>query len=131
MALISTVEATWADVLRVARASTEVVAITDVDDQEFFLNSAGRRFTRVYYKDFTVEIQANAAAHLAQMSKTKPAGLGPASSESIGGVSRSNTLPANNTDESWGETIYGRAVKKLMAIMRPNIIVANPSVVML
>jgi hypothetical protein len=129
MTLLAAVEATWTDVLRVSSGSPEVAEFTETIDREFFLNEAGIRFFRSVYGDFTVGIQAYAAAHFAQMAKTEAAGLGPASSESIGGVSGSNTLPAHNTDETWGETIYGRAVKKIMMQRRPNMLVANPSVV--
>lgn len=126
MALLAAVEVTWEEVLLVASGSPDVCKFKTNTQQEFFLNQAGRRFVRADYDDFTAEIQAYAAAHFAQMAKTEAAGLGPASSESIGGVSRSNTLPSLNTNETWGETIYGRVVKKIMATRAPTTVVVNP-----
>ncbi len=114
MTLLSDVEARWKDVERVSEGSPLVCRFTATIDRDFFLNMAGRRFKASQYADFTLEIQAYATAHYAQMAKTEPAGLGPKSSESIGGLSVSFTLPVLNTDEWWGETIYGRAVKKIM-----------------
>ncbi len=126
MALIENVEADWAQVLLVSRASVVTCTFTVASEQEFFLNAAARRFRRIEYGDCTAEIQAYAAAHFAQMAGTEAAGEGPPSSETIGGVSIGRTLPVNNTDETWGETIYGRAVKKLMRSKAPTMLVVNP-----
>ena len=114
MTLLAEVEATWTDVLRISRNAPDIALITDTVDQEFFLNMAGQRFKTDQYDEFKLEIQTYAAAHYAQMAFTEAAGLGPKSSESIGGISASFTLPVLNTDEHWGETIFGRMVKKIM-----------------
>ena len=127
MALLASVEASWLDVLRISKGSVDVVKWKLASDQEFFLNQAGRRFKNSQYAEFALELQAYAAAHFAQMARTEPAGLGPSSTASIGDVSSGNTLPVLNTDELWGETIYGRAVKKLIAQAGfPMLLVFNP-----
>ncbi len=127
MALLPTVKTTWDEVLLVASASKEVCLFTAKSQREFFLNRAGRRFKDDQYGEFTGEIQAYAAAHYAQMARTQAAGLGPLSTRSVGDASATHTLPALNTDESWGETIYGREVKKIMRQRSfPSILVVNP-----
>ncbi len=128
-ALLAEVKATWDDVLLVSKNAPDVAKFTKTSDRNFFLNQAGRRFKDNQYDEFTAEIQAYAAAHFAQMAQTEPAGLGPKSSESIGGISASFTLPVLNTDEHWGETIFGRMVKKIRAQAGlPNFLVINPRV---
>ena len=130
MTLLASVEASWGDTLRISGNAPDVARFTKTIDREFFLNMAGRRFKVDQYDEFTLEIQAYAAAHYAQMAKTEPAGLGPKSSESIGGISASFTLPVLNTDEHWGETIFGRMVKKIMAQTSfPQFIVVNPRII--
>lgn len=130
MALLASVEAAWTDVLIIAENAPDVIAVVDVTKQEFYLNQAGRRFKEDQYDEFTLEIQAYAAAHFAQMAHTEPAGLGPKSSENIGGISASLTLPVLNTDEHWGETIFGRMVKKIMAQAGfPTFLAINPDAV--
>ncbi|MCK4959234.1 MAG: DUF4054 domain-containing protein [Planctomycetes bacterium] len=130
MVLLAEVEATWTDVLRVSRNAPDIALFTETIDREFFLNMAGRRFKEDQYDEFRLEIQAYATAHFAQMAFTEAAGLGPKSSESIGGISASFTLPVLNTDEHWGETIFGRMVKKIMAQTSfPQFIVVNPGIV--
>lgn len=130
MTLLGSVEASWADVLRVSKNAPDVAKFTTTSDREFFLNAAGRRFKEDQYEDFTLEIQAYATAHYAQMAQTEPAGLGPKSSESIGGISASLTLPVLNTNEHWGETIFGRMVKKIMAQAAfPNFLHISPKIV--
>ncbi len=130
MALLDSVEASWDNVLLVSQNAPDIAKFTKTSDREFFLNMAGRRFKSEQYDDFTLEIQAYAAAHYAQMAQTEPAGLGPKSSESIGGISASFTLPVLNTNEHWGETIFGRMVKKIMAQASfPSFLHINPKIV--
>ena len=125
--LIADVEATWDDVILISKNAPDILLFTQESDRNFFLNQAGRRFKRIQYNDFTPEIQAYATAHFAQMAQTEPAGLGPKSSRSIGGVNSSFTLPVLNTNEIWGETIFGRQVKKIMSqVGFPTIVTVNP-----
>lgn len=120
-------DATWDTVLIIAQGAPDIIAIIDVAHQDFFLAQASRRFTIDQYGDFAEEIQAHAAAHYAQMAQTDPAGKGPISSESVGGVSVSYTLPVNNTPETYGETQFGRILKKMMKEHAPpNLLAINP-----
>lgn len=128
MALLASVEARWDDVLRISKNAPDIAKFTKTSDREFFLNRAGRRFKTNQYAEFTSELQTYATAHYAQMAQTEPAGLGPNSSESIGGIQVSKTLPVLNTDEIWGETIFGREVKKIIKQAGfPTLLVFNPN----
>ena len=121
-------DAAWADVVRVAKKhETQLVAV-DPTDQTFFLTMVQGMCTEDDYGTMELNIQAYAAAHFAIMSIENPAaGKGPMSSEAVGDTSINYTLPVLNTKEAFGETQYGRAVKKLMqAFGPPTFIVANP-----
>ncbi len=117
--------ATWDDVLKISSASPEIAAIVDIPTQDFFLAFSAKMFTEKIFGSVTLEIQSYAAAHIAQMSATDSAGSGPPSTEVIGGISSTKTLPVLNTNETWGETIYGRMVKKIKTMFGPPTIIVG------
>lgn len=72
--------------------------------------------------------QAYFAAHVLSLSKTDPGGRGPLSSETIGDVSVSYTLPYLNQTTVLGSTQYGLQFLELRKQMIPAFMSVSPSV---
>ena len=118
---MSTANATWPEVVKIAKKNDALLAaILANGDDQYFIDFVAMIFKSSDYGEMTSYIQAYAIAHFALMSnQNETAGLGPKSSEQVGDTSISYTLPVLNTKEAFGETQYGRHMKKLMAAFGP------------
>ena len=118
---------TWDDVLLVAeeeRASSETdpSGFANISDRQkdFFIALANNVISFERYEELTYFARCYYVAHRAILSVTQAAGQGTVSSESIGGVSVSNTMPVNNPSADQGilETHFGRQYYDLKQIVK-------------
>ena len=96
------------DVKAIAVDDAKIQSVTDSDT--VWLNMvtfADKIITEAIYGELEFEAQTYFAAHVLSMSAQPVGGRGPLSSESIGGVSQSFTLPWLNRTTVLGGTQFG------------------------
>lgn len=100
--------ATLADIKAIALTDTFIQGLAEDNATVVFcLNVVDSYVKQDLFGDLTQIAQTYAAAHLISMANQPTGGRGPVSSESIGGISRSYTLPWLNQKTNWGGTQYG------------------------
>lgn len=104
MAVLTTLD----EVKAVARADEDIQALhsSDIAVKNAFA-FADKLITEARYGSLTEEAQTYFIAHILSLATTNAGGQGPISSESIGGVTQSFTLPYLNRTTVIASTQYG------------------------
>lgn len=92
----------------VSRADDAIQGLADSDPVvSFALTLAEKMAPESKFKDKTLEAQTYLGAHLLSLAHTVAGGQGPLSSETVGGISQSFTMPYLNQESVVASTQYG------------------------
>ncbi len=99
---------TLANIKLIAKSDAGIQALSDSDPEVVLvLNDVAFWITEAKFGEATEIAQRYAAAHFLTMENIPVGGRGPLSSENVGGVSQSFTLPYLNQKTVFGATQYG------------------------
>lgn len=99
---------TLAKIKSIARDDAAIQALTGTEDEVVnILADLALLVPESKFRSYTEIAQRYLGAHLLSMANQPSGGRGPVSSYSIGGITRSYTLPYLNRKEVFGATQYG------------------------
>ena len=107
---------TLARIKLVSKNDVGIQALSDTDEEVVMtLEDVARYVTKEVFGEDTEAAQRYAAAHFLSLANQPVGGRGPLSSMSIGGISRSFTLPYINQKTLFGATQYGLMYLEFLA----------------
>jgi len=123
MAVLTTLK----EIKAIAQGDDNFAGLQDADTAVQLALASADNFVSVgKFGKFAKDAQTYIAAHLLSLSFTEPGGRGPLSSESVGDVSVSYTLPYLNQTSVLGSTQYGLMYMELQKRRNMAFIMVSP-----
>lgn len=118
---------TLTNIKLIAKDDTGIQSLSDTDDEVVLvLADVALHVTDIVFGSYQEMAQRYLAAHFLSLAKQPVGGRGPLSSYSIGGISRTFTLPYLNQKTVLGSTQYGLMFMELRDMAIPKFAVAIP-----